>query len=150
MPIYVYEVITGDDSEGEQFEIFQSMADAPLTKHPETGQPIRRVFLAPAVGGKWSDSAMGKSVADDKKLGKMGFTKYVKAGDGLGRVDELLAWCEFLDVDIRIPRIANRRIIGAQKGPYRVDQNPVGGSRAVPVDGQNDRVHVDRCTSKRA
>ena len=82
MPIYVYEVITGDDSDGEQFEIFQSMADAPLTKHPETGLPVRRVFQAPAIGGKWSESAMGKSVADDKKLDKMGFTKYVKAGDG--------------------------------------------------------------------
>ena len=82
MPIYVYEVITKDNSEGETFEIFQSMADAPLTKHPESGLPIRRVFQAPAIGGKWSDSAMGKSVADDKKLDKMGFTKYVKAGDG--------------------------------------------------------------------
>ena len=82
MPIYVYEVITKDNSEGETFEIFQSMADAPLTKHPESGLPIRRVFQAPAIGGKWSDSAMGKSVADDKKLDKLGFTKYVKAGDG--------------------------------------------------------------------
>jgi predicted nucleic acid-binding Zn ribbon protein len=82
MPIYVYEVITKDNSEGETFEIFQSMADAPLTKHPESGVPIRRVFQAPAIGGKWSDSAMGKSVADDKKLDKLGFTKYVKAGDG--------------------------------------------------------------------
>jgi predicted nucleic acid-binding Zn ribbon protein len=81
MPIYVYEVITDDDS-GEQFEIFQSMADAPLQKHPETGLPIRRVFQAPAIGGKWSDSAMGKSVADDKKLDRLGFTKYVKSGDG--------------------------------------------------------------------
>ena len=26
---------------------------------------------------------MNKSVADDKKLDKMGFTKYVKAGDGV-------------------------------------------------------------------
>lgn len=82
MPVYVYEVITEDGSDGEQFEIFQNMADTPLTKHPESGKPVRRVFLAPAVGGKWSDSAMGKSVADDKKLDKLGFTKYVKAGDG--------------------------------------------------------------------
>ena len=82
MPLYVYEVITPDDSPGPQFEIFQSMADPPLTKHPETGEAVRRVFFAPAIGGKWSDSAMAKSVADDKKLDKMGFTKYVKAGDG--------------------------------------------------------------------
>lgn len=83
MPLYVYEVITADDSPGEQFEIFQSMADDPLTKHPETGQPIRRVLQAPAIGGKWSDSAMGRRMADDKKLDSLGFTKYVKSGDGV-------------------------------------------------------------------
>jgi hypothetical protein len=82
MPLYQYEVITGDDSPGEQFEVFQSMADSPLTKHPETGQPVRRVLVAPAIGGRWSDSAMAASVADDKKLDRLGFTKYVKSGDG--------------------------------------------------------------------
>ena len=82
MPLYLYEVITGDDSPGEQFEIFQSMSEPPLTKHPQTGQPVCRVFCAPAVGGKWSDSAMAKSVSDDKKLERLGFTKYVKSGDG--------------------------------------------------------------------
>ena len=82
MPLYVYELITDDDSPGEQFEVYQMMADEPLKKHPQTGQPVRRVFCAPAVGGKWSDSAMAKSVADDRKLDKLGFTKYVKSGDG--------------------------------------------------------------------
>jgi predicted nucleic acid-binding Zn ribbon protein len=82
MPLYDYEAITVDDSPGERFEIFQRMADPPLTKHPETGQPIRRVFSAPAVGGKWSDSSMAKKMADDKKLERLGFTKYVKSGDG--------------------------------------------------------------------
>jgi predicted nucleic acid-binding Zn ribbon protein len=83
MPLYVYETITDDDSPGEQFEIFQRMADPPLKQHPQTGQAIRRVFSAPAIGGKWSDSAMAKSVADDKKLDRLGFTKYVKSGDGV-------------------------------------------------------------------
>ena len=82
MPLYQYEVITPDDTPGEQFEWFQSMADNPLTQHPQTGQPVRRVLCAPAIGGKWSDAAMGKTVADDKKLDRLGFTKYVKAGDG--------------------------------------------------------------------
>jgi predicted nucleic acid-binding Zn ribbon protein len=82
MPIYIYEVINEDGSDGEQFEIFQSMADEPLTKHPETGRPVRRVPLAPNIGGRWSDSAMKKSVSDDKKLERLGFTKYVKSGDG--------------------------------------------------------------------
>ncbi|MDX1947104.1 MAG: zinc ribbon domain-containing protein [Pirellulaceae bacterium] len=83
MPLYEYEVITADDSPGARFEFFQAMSDPPLTKHPETGEPVRRVFLPPAIGGKWSDSAMGKSVADDKKLDRLGFTKYVKSGDGV-------------------------------------------------------------------
>src|SRR5688572_4643709 len=83
MPLYLYETITPDDTPGEQFEIFQSMSEEPLTRHPETGVPIRRVLCAPAVGGKWSDSAMNRSVADDKKLDRLGFTKYVKSGDGV-------------------------------------------------------------------
>jgi hypothetical protein len=82
MPLYQYEIITDDGSPGEQFELFQSMAEPSLTKHPQTGQPVRRVFCAPAIGGKWSDGAMARSVADDKKLDRLGFTKYVKAGDG--------------------------------------------------------------------
>jgi predicted nucleic acid-binding Zn ribbon protein len=82
MPLYQYEFINPDGSSGEQFEHFQSMAEEPLTSHPQTGQPIRRVLCAPAIGGKWSDSAMSRSVADDKKLDRLGFTKYVKSGDG--------------------------------------------------------------------
>ncbi|MEX2025708.1 MAG: FmdB family transcriptional regulator [Pirellulaceae bacterium] len=82
MPIYVYEVIREDGSSGEQFEVHQSMADEPLTKHPQTGVPVRRVLQAPFIGGQWSDSAMQRSVADDNKLERLGFTKYVKSGDG--------------------------------------------------------------------
>lgn len=82
MPLYQYEFVTNDGSQGQQFELFQSMSEEPLTKHPETGQPVRRVLCAPAIGGKWSDSAMSRSVADDKKLDRLGFTKYVKSGDG--------------------------------------------------------------------
>lgn len=82
MPIYVYEVIEEDGRDGEQFEVVQSMNDEPLQKHPETGQPVRRVYTAPAIGGKWSDSAMGRAAHDDKKLERLGFTKYVKSADG--------------------------------------------------------------------
>jgi len=45
MAIYVYETIPA--SEGEMvrtYEIRQSMKDAALSKHPETGEPIRRVI----------------------------------------------------------------------------------------------------------
>jgi len=78
MPTYVYEVI---DS-GERFEVVQSMNDPELTKHPESSLPVRRVFLPPMVGGRWGDEAMARSANDDKKLERLGFTKYVKSGDG--------------------------------------------------------------------
>lgn len=83
MPTYVYEVILPNDEGGEQFEVVQSMSDTALTEHPETGEPVRRVIQPPFIGGKWSDGAMHKSANDNKKLEKLGFTKYEKAGDGV-------------------------------------------------------------------
>ena len=82
MPTYVYEVVNPDGSSGEEFEIVQSMSEPTLQKHPATGLPVRRVFTAPMVGGRWSDDAMSRGVNDDKKLERLGFTKYVKSGDG--------------------------------------------------------------------
>ena len=42
MPIYVYETV--DSRKPKRFEIQQSMKDAPLTVHPETGEPVKRVI----------------------------------------------------------------------------------------------------------
>jgi predicted nucleic acid-binding Zn ribbon protein len=81
MPIYVYEVMRDDGVDGETFEVFQRMSDPPLTQHPDSGLPVRRIPARTAIGGFWSDHAMGKSISDDK-LAKHGFTKYVKTGDG--------------------------------------------------------------------
>ena len=45
MAIYVYETVpSGSDQTVRTYEIRQSMKDAALTKHPETGEPIRRVI----------------------------------------------------------------------------------------------------------
>lgn len=45
MPTYEYETMPQSESEKPtQFEIRQRMADDPLTEHPETGQPVRRVI----------------------------------------------------------------------------------------------------------
>lgn len=82
MPTYVYEEILDDGSGGERFEIVQGMSEEPLATHPESGRPVRRVFLPPMVGGRWGDEAMARSATDDKKLERLGFTKYVKSGDG--------------------------------------------------------------------
>jgi len=46
MPIYVYESIPQKpDQELRYFEFSQRMTDEAYTKHPETGEPIRRVIL---------------------------------------------------------------------------------------------------------
>lgn len=49
MPTYVYATVNKDGSLGETFELLQSMKDEPLTKHPETGKPVKRLLSAPNV-----------------------------------------------------------------------------------------------------
>jgi putative FmdB family regulatory protein len=44
MPIYEYR-----RPDGSTFEIMQKFSDGPLTKDPETGVPVERVFHAPAI-----------------------------------------------------------------------------------------------------
>jgi predicted nucleic acid-binding Zn ribbon protein len=45
MAVYVYETIPSKEGElVRTYEIGQSMKDAALTEHPETGEPIRRVI----------------------------------------------------------------------------------------------------------
>jgi len=82
MPVYLYEVIREDGQPGERFEVVQRMADDALTAHPETGEPVKRVITAPAIGSRWMDMNMDRNMKDDSKLNKLGFTKYEKSGDG--------------------------------------------------------------------
>lgn len=45
MPTYIYETIPQKAGQkSKRFEIRQSMHDAPLTQHPETGEPVQRVI----------------------------------------------------------------------------------------------------------
>jgi predicted nucleic acid-binding Zn ribbon protein len=45
MTTYVYETVTPPGGPApRRFEIRQSMQDAPLTRHPDTGEPVRRVI----------------------------------------------------------------------------------------------------------
>ena len=82
MPTYVYEVINPDESPGERFEVTQKMSDEVLTTHPETGEPVRKVITAAYFSGKWSDAQAKHTLNDDKRLGELGFTKYVKSSKG--------------------------------------------------------------------
>lgn len=48
MLTYVYETLPRAGKKPRRYEIQQSIKDAPLTKHPETGEAIRRcIVLAP-------------------------------------------------------------------------------------------------------
>jgi predicted nucleic acid-binding Zn ribbon protein len=76
MPVYVYEVIQPGGG-GERFEIQQSMQDAPLRQHPETGQPVRRVFLPPNLATRHTPGATSR-LLDNRNIEKAGFTKYEK------------------------------------------------------------------------
>ena len=67
MTTYVYETIPQEAGDKPRYlEIKQSMSDAPLAKHPETGEPIRRVVLGGfgvLSSGKASNAARAPSSA---------------------------------------------------------------------------------------
>lgn len=82
MPTYVYEILTAaGDPTGKTFEHIQSMKDDACTRHPETGEPVRRVIQVPNIAGNWSPlKAKGKLSNDN--LERLGFTKYERKGKG--------------------------------------------------------------------
>lgn len=49
MPIYEYR-----RKDGSTFEVIQKFSDDPLTEDPETGEPVERVYTAPAIHFKGS------------------------------------------------------------------------------------------------
>lgn len=77
MPLYVYQVIEPDGTEGEVFEVIQRMSDPPLETHPESGKPVRRLLAAPNAVTRF-----GAGNLSSDRLGKLGFTQYKKAGGG--------------------------------------------------------------------
>lgn len=81
MPTYVYAVVLPDGSDGRVFEATQRMSDAPLTVHPETGEPVRRLVTAPNLSLQWSEGG-AKNKLSDRNLERLGFTKYQNAGGG--------------------------------------------------------------------
>jgi len=77
MPIYTYRIIKEDGTKGDVFELEQSMNDAPLLVHPETGEKVVKIMQAPNLGIKHTEGKT-KRLLDDKNVEKAGFTKYVK------------------------------------------------------------------------
>lgn len=81
MPIYVYETIPTEGEEPTRFEVVQRMADPELTEHPETGEPVQRIIMAPALSLKHS-STREKAILSDDNLARNGFSRYEKTGQG--------------------------------------------------------------------
>jgi len=77
MPLYVYQVVEADGTEGEVFEVMQKMSEPALTVHPENGKPVVRLIAAPNAVTRF-----GAGNLSNDRLGRLGFTKYEKAGDG--------------------------------------------------------------------
>ncbi|MFP4283904.1 MAG: FmdB family zinc ribbon protein [Opitutales bacterium] len=77
MPVYVYEVVDSSGKSGERFEIVQSMRDAALTHHPDTGAPVRRVLFPPNLSTKYPPGATASKL-DNRNVEAKGFTKYEK------------------------------------------------------------------------
>lgn len=75
MPIYVYQVMRPEGGEGETFEIEQSMHDAPLSVHPRTGEPVRRVYQSPNLATRYTPGAT-KNKLETRNVERAGFTKY--------------------------------------------------------------------------
>lgn len=81
MPTYVYEILTKKgEGTGETFEYVQSMKDDALTKHPKTGQPVRRIPQAPGITTRGHGGSKG--LLANKNLERLGFTKYERKGKG--------------------------------------------------------------------
>lgn len=78
MPTYLYAIINPDGSEGETFEVFQRITDAPLTAHPQSGRPVRRIPVVPQF-----QTTTEKAKLSNANLDRLGFTKYERAGKGV-------------------------------------------------------------------
>lgn len=80
MPTYVYEILDAKGQPtGKTFEIIQSIKAAALTRHPDTGKPVRRAIVAPTLGLATSKR---KASLSNKNLERLGFTKFERKGKG--------------------------------------------------------------------
>lgn len=78
MPVYVYQILQADGTDGDVFEIEQGANDPALTAHPVTGQPVRRVVQAPHLAGQYNERKVRAQVSNPDNLERHGFTRYEK------------------------------------------------------------------------
>lgn len=77
MPIYLYQEILPDGSDGSCFEIVQNMSDPTLKIHPQTGQPVRKIYPSPHLPSKYTEAST-KTKLSNENVEKHGFTRYEK------------------------------------------------------------------------
>lgn len=76
MPTYLYQTaLPGVDE--PPFEVEHPMSQPPLTEHPVTGEPLRRILHAPNIGTRYSERKI-REHTETSKVAKAGFTKYVR------------------------------------------------------------------------
>ena len=73
MPTYLYQGL----HTGQEFEISHSIELLPLCEHPQTKEPLKRIYTAPSLGLKHSQASTQK-ILSDSHIEKHGFTKYQK------------------------------------------------------------------------
>ena len=80
MPVYLYQVVA-PAGDGAVIEVTQSVHDALLHVHPETGEPVRRVYTVPNLPLRHGEAATRTGLSD-ASIARHGFTKYVREGKG--------------------------------------------------------------------
>lgn len=75
MPTFCYEVIRADGSAGAVFEWTHAAGEAPLTHHPESGAPVRRIYTAPNLVTQYSPRTTARKHEPDAAAAK-GFSTY--------------------------------------------------------------------------
>ena len=73
MPIYRYITIEPDGSEGEEFEVEQSITSEPLKFHPENNKPVKRIYDKLNINVEYT-AGKEKSLSDISRIKKAGFT----------------------------------------------------------------------------
>lgn len=81
MPVYRYITIENDGSEGEVFEVEQSISSPVLKVHPENGKKVKRIFDAPNINTTYTPGKE-KSLSDTARIKKAGFHILQKDKDG--------------------------------------------------------------------
>ena len=64
MPTYLYEILNGSEP-AETFEVDQDFSDSPLTSHPITKEPVRKILSPSSISLKYTDSSEKRVLSDE-------------------------------------------------------------------------------------